>query len=65
MYNFLLSLLKKNKEFYKILKYFKNIILFKKNFIKRNSSEIEKIINNIENESYFEFKKKKFFKKFR
>ena len=63
MYNFLLSLLKKkNKEFYKILKYFKHIILFKKNFIKRNYSEIEKIIINIENESYSEFKKKNFLK---
>ena len=63
MYNYLISVIKKTfPRFYIFLKIIKNKILFGKHYIKKKELETFGLIKSVENESFFEYQKKEFFK---
>ena len=63
MFNYLISVIKKTfPRFYIFLKIIKNKILFGKHYIKKKELETFGLIKSVENESFFEYQKKEFFK---
>ena len=63
MYNFLISIIKKYfPNLYMFLKKIKNTFLFGKKFIKNKELETIDLIKSVEQESFFDFQKREFFK---
>ena len=63
IYNILLSELKKKTPgFYKFLKRIKNKIFYNRNFIRNLNNETNTLIKSINNENFYSFQKKEFFK---
>lgn len=63
IYNILLSELKKRTpNLYKFLKKIKNKIFYNKNFIKELNNETDVLIKSINNEDFFTYQKREFFK---
>ena len=62
MYRYLLPIIKKSPLIYKSLKKVKNKILFKDNYSKKLYLKTNDLMKSFENETFFEFQKKNFFK---